>query len=361
MRPHSPHQERHWDGSPRSLPHRRSLQIAEHSASRLLRAGQTGRCRRCGNRIDWYPRSDGRPIALHPAEVATSDASAGCHWHLSSGVAYPHDDGSGWCRIPHTVLCPQQPTHARTTSARLASLRRELSLSSRRMINAGAFTPAPSAPAPVAPDGNDKQPTRPVVRILLVNYLAEGPLETIRCVAQTRQRGRCAHSLFATVRGRWVLLPTQPAHDQLAIPDSSMAVYDFSHLPSAQQLRWRAQRCTIHANATAAADLALAGWQLFDPCCVPNTSQPSCRRPSGTIPVQGKSTPHSGYPHTLHQARPNVTDGTGSQPRRRPIMALVRAADQPGRSPVLPPTRWQTAHLRGHHHHSDSENNTLST
>lgn len=265
MRPHSPHRERHWDGSPRYLPPRRSLQIAANSASRLLRAGQTGRCRHCGNRIDWYPRSDGRPIALHPTEVATPDVSADCHWHLSSGVAYPHDDGSGWCRIPHAVLCPQQPTHSQGTSARLASLRRELSLRSRRMINVGAFTPAPSSPAPAAPGGNEKRPTRPVVRILLVNYLAEGPLETIRCVAQTRQRGRCTHSLLATVRGRWMLLPTQPTHGQLTLPDSSMAVYDLSHLPYAEQLRWRAQRCTTHATATTAADLALTGWEPFDP------------------------------------------------------------------------------------------------
>ncbi|WP_412080824.1 DUF6083 domain-containing protein [Streptomyces sp. SCL15-4] len=107
MRHHNPPAGRHRDGSPRHLPPRRSLQIATHSPSRLLRAGQTtGRCRHCGNRIDWYPRSEGRLIALHPAEVATTSVSAAYRWHLSSGVAYPHDDASGWCRIPHAALCP---------------------------------------------------------------------------------------------------------------------------------------------------------------------------------------------------------------------------------------------------------------
>jgi hypothetical protein len=44
-----------------------------------------------------------------------------------------------------------------------------------------------------------------------------------------------------------------------------MAVYDLSRLPHAEQLRWRTQRCPAHAAAPNAADLALAGWQVFDP------------------------------------------------------------------------------------------------
>ncbi|MEV6057597.1 DUF6083 domain-containing protein [Streptomyces sp. NPDC052107] len=263
MRHHVPHPDRHWDGSPRRLPARRTLQIAANSPSRLLRAGQTGRCRHCGNRIDWYPRCDDRPIALHPAEVATIDVSPSCRWHLSGGIAHPHDDGSGWCRIPHAVLCPQQPSRSRPGSPRLASLRRELGLRSRRLIDTGAFTPHP--PVIPAPGGDAGQPAHPVVRILLVNYLGERPVENIRCVAQTRQRSRCARPVLAAVRGRWVLLPIQPHRGQLALPDTCMAVYDLSHASYAEQLRWRSQRCTTHATATAAADLTLAGWQPFDP------------------------------------------------------------------------------------------------
>jgi hypothetical protein len=44
-----------------------------------------------------------------------------------------------------------------------------------------------------------------------------------------------------------------------------MALYDLSHLPYAQQLRWRTQRCPHHAAARGAADLALTGWEVFDP------------------------------------------------------------------------------------------------
>ncbi|QLJ02869.1 hypothetical protein HZZ00_18865 [Streptomyces sp. NEAU-sy36] len=265
MRPHNPPTGRHWDGSPRHLPPRRSLQIATHSPSRLLRAGQTGRCRHCGNRIDWYPRSDGRPIALHPAEVTTTSISAAHRWHLSSGIAYPHDDGSRWCRIPHAALCPQQPTSPHTGRTRLATLRRELSLRSRRLIDTGVFTPATHPPTTAGPGGDNEQPTRPVVRILLVNYLGESPIGTLRCVAQTIQRDRCTHSLPAQTPGRWVLLPTQPASGQLTLPDTSMAVYDLSHLPYAEQLRWRTQRCTTHAASATAADVALASWEPFDP------------------------------------------------------------------------------------------------
>ncbi|MBX7554378.1 hypothetical protein K1Y78_42170 [Streptomyces sp. tea 10] len=162
MRLHTPHGDRHWDGSPRHLPYPRTLRIAKDSPSRLLRAGQTGRCRHCGNRIDWYERFDGRLIDLHPAEVATAGVSATCRWHVSSGIAYPHDDGSDWCRIPHSVLCPQQRSpHSETGSPRLSSLRRELGLRTRRLIDTGALTP-PAGSHTEAPNGQSgKQPAPP--------------------------------------------------------------------------------------------------------------------------------------------------------------------------------------------------------
>ncbi|MBX9365655.1 DUF6083 domain-containing protein, partial [Streptomyces sp. WAC04114] len=97
---------RHWDGSRRTTRRPRPLQVAGTSPSRLLRAGQSGRCRQCGNRIDFYQRADQRPIALHPTELAATQVPEACRWHLSSGIAYPHGDGSPWCRIPHAVLCP---------------------------------------------------------------------------------------------------------------------------------------------------------------------------------------------------------------------------------------------------------------
>ncbi|NEA89447.1 hypothetical protein G3I38_21110 [Streptomyces sp. SID7958] len=266
MRPNST-SGRHWDGSPRPRQPRRSLQVAAHSPSRLLRAGQSGRCRSCGNRIDWYQRTDHRPIALHPAEVATADVPEACRWHLSGGIAHPHDDGSGWCRLPHAALCPRPTTHPRATDPRLASLRRQLAVRSRRLIDTGTFTPTPSAPATALPEPDGDRPVRPVVRILLTHYLGESPVEDIRCIAQTRRRHRCAQPILdpAHPAGRWTLLPIQPHRGQLALPGGSMAVYDLNHLPYAEQLRWRAQRCTTHTAAPAAADLALADWQPLDP------------------------------------------------------------------------------------------------
>ncbi|MBV1942376.1 hypothetical protein KUF83_38415 [Streptomyces sp. BV286] len=68
--------------------------------------GPSGRCRRCGNRIDFYPRADQRPFAVHPAELAIAHVPAAWRWHLSCGIAHPYGDGSAWCRIPHTMLCP---------------------------------------------------------------------------------------------------------------------------------------------------------------------------------------------------------------------------------------------------------------
>ncbi|MGW3157028.1 DUF6083 domain-containing protein [Streptomyces sp. NPDC001089] len=196
MRPHPLPADRHWDGNPRSVHRRRGLQIAPTSPSRLLRAGQSGRCRHCGNSIDWCPRHDDRPIALHPVEVAVVDTPASCRWHIDGGIAHPHDDGSAWCRIPHAALCPRQPPRSHAGHTRLTVLRRELAVHSRRLIDTGAFTlqPQPHSHASAAETaGEAGHPTLPVVRILLVSYLGHSPLEDIRCVAQTRQRRRCTH------------------------------------------------------------------------------------------------------------------------------------------------------------------------
>ncbi|MYV46704.1 DUF6083 domain-containing protein [Streptomyces sp. SID2888] len=254
----------HWDGSPRHRRHPRPLRVDATSPSRLLRAGQSGRCRRCGNRIDIYQRTDQRPIALHPAEVATEQVPDSCRWHLAGGIAHPHGDGSAWCRIPHTVLCPGNTPTARL-GRRLEEVRRQLALRTRRLIDTRTFTP--TTPAGDPPATGVSSPARPVVQILLSRYLADSPLENIRCVAQTRQRLRCTHPVLdpTSPAGTWKLLPSGPQRGQLALPDTLMAVYDLSHLPYPEQARWRTQHCPAHAAPRGVADLALAGWQVFDP------------------------------------------------------------------------------------------------
>ncbi|ULR47819.1 DUF6083 domain-containing protein [Streptomyces deccanensis] len=256
---------RHWDGSPRALRRPRTLRVTTTSPSRLLRAGQTGRCRHCGSRIDLYPRPDQRPIALHPAELTVTDVPKSCRWHLSGGIAYPHGDNSAWCRIPHAVLCPHR-TPTCQAGTRLEAIRRQLAVRARRLIDTQALTPAPPVtPQPDAPQPGG--PDRPVVQLLLCRYLAQQRLEELRCVAQTRHRHRCPHPVLAPAgpTGMWKLLPTTARHGQLALPDALMAVYDLGHLAYGEQLRWRTQRCPAHATAPGAADLALACWEPFAP------------------------------------------------------------------------------------------------
>lgn len=255
---------RRWDSSPRPLHLRRPLQMAAHSPSRLLRHGQSGICRSCGHRLDIYPRPDQPPIALHPAELTAAHVPESCRWQLSGGIAYPHGDGSAWCRVPHTVLCPRR-TPACRPGPYLEAIRRQLAVCSRRMIDTGAFTPAPPPTGYLAV--GMKEPDRPVVQLLLCRYLAERPLRDLRCVAQTRHRHRCPHPVLAPTgpAGTWRLLPAQDPCGQPALQVALMAVYDLGHLPYAEQLRWRAQRCSAHAGALGEADLALAGWQPFDP------------------------------------------------------------------------------------------------
>ncbi|QOV33109.1 hypothetical protein IM697_22845 [Streptomyces ferrugineus] len=266
MRPNSAASGHHWDGSPRTPHIRRPLQVAATSPSRLLRTGHCSRCRMCGNRIDLYQRTDQRPIALHPTELPVAHIPAPCRWHLSCGIAHPHSDGSAWCRIPHAVLCPHRTAPAQLSS-HIEELRRQLAVRSRRLVDTGAFTPPPPPVSTCERSTEKGNPALPVVQLLLGRYLADRPLEEIRCVAQTRKRRRCSQRLLTsrTAAGRWRLLPASPQRGQLALPGMLMAVYDLSRLPYPEQLRWRTQRCPVHATAPGAADLALAGWQVFDP------------------------------------------------------------------------------------------------
>lgn len=262
----TPPASRHWDRSP-VLAHRarRSLQITPDGASRLLRCGQSDRCRDCGNRIEWYHRSDLRPVRLHPQELLAIRVPAACRWHVSSGIAHPAGDGSSWCRLPHAVLCPARDTAP--APPELVGLRRSLAVRTRRMIDAGVFAPPAVSPDSSAPRPPVCRPARPIVQLLYVRYLASRPVEEIQCVAQTRRRHRCTSPLLASDApgGIWRLVPAAAAGGQLALPAEVMALYDLTGVPYAEQLRWRAQRCPQHAATPTAADLAVAGWEPFDP------------------------------------------------------------------------------------------------
>ncbi|WUQ66860.1 DUF6083 domain-containing protein [Streptomyces canus] len=252
---------RFWDGRPVHVPARRSLRVAPHAISRLLRCGQSDRCRDCGNRIEWYQRDRHRAVRLHPGEVLVSAVPAACRWHVSSGVAHPSHDGTPWCRLPHAVLCPARP--APQEAPELAELRRMLAVNTRRLIDAGAFTPPPAEPACKSASGC--RPARPTVQILYVRYLAARPVEELQCVAQTRRRHRCTSPVLTSGArgGHWSLMPVAAHAGLLAPAAETMSVYSLAALPYAEQLRWRSQRCPQHSAIPTAADLA--EWEPFDP------------------------------------------------------------------------------------------------
>ncbi|MCX4826831.1 DUF6083 domain-containing protein [Streptomyces sp. NBC_01142] len=254
-----------WDGTPTTPRRLRSLRVAADSPSRLLRTAQAQRCRDCGNRIDWYTRSHGRPVGLHPQELDAAAVPVSCRWHVDSGIAHAAGDGTRWCRIPHSVLCPaREPTELLTPQ--LAELRRRLAVGTRRLLDSGALTP-PSPSDPPAAEVPVCRPARPVLQILYGRYLAARPVDDIQCVAQTRLRHRCPHRILApdAPAGVWRLMPATAARGQLALSAADMAVYDLTHVPYAEQLRWRTQRCPSHAGTSAAPDLTLADWEVFDP------------------------------------------------------------------------------------------------
>ncbi|WP_405521527.1 DUF6083 domain-containing protein [Streptomyces canus] len=170
-----------------STPLHRSLRVDPEGVSWLLRCGQTASCRECGNPIEWYARSNERRVRLHPHEMPANRVPESCRWHVTSGVAHPSGDGSNWCRLPHAVLCPARP--APPDAPQLSGLRRSLAVRTRRLLDAGIFTPS-AAPQPKEPRTGEEvcRPARPVVQLLYLRYLASCPIEEIQCVTQTRRR-----------------------------------------------------------------------------------------------------------------------------------------------------------------------------
>ncbi|MYR47550.1 hypothetical protein GTY83_37040 [Streptomyces sp. SID4928] len=252
-----------WGGTSVRFPRSRSLRIDAGSPTRLARAAQPGRCPDCGNRVDWHARTDGdgRPVGLHPHELPAPAVPAISRWHVSSGIAHPAHDGTPWCRIPHTALCPARSAPAALTP-QLTTLRRHLALHTRRLINNGTLT-TPAAPPPERTE--PCRPARTIAHLLGVHYIAGRPIGAIQCVAQTRQRHRCTRPVLddQAPHGTWTLAPTTLVNHR-SRPGQTMAVYDLTHLAVAEQMRWRHQHCPGHA-ASSAAELALTEWEPFDP------------------------------------------------------------------------------------------------
>lgn len=256
---------RRWDGSRASASQRRSLRIAPDSASRLLRCGQTTSCRECSNPVECYLGAGDRLVRLHSHELPVVGVPESCRWHVSRGIAHPAGDGSSWCRLTHDLLCPARP--APTAAPQLSGLRRTLALRTRRLLDTGVLAPPATLAGGPPPGEAVCRPARPVVQLLFVRYLAFRPVDEIQCVAQTRRRTRCTAEVLGPggLHGVWTLVPVTVHHGQLALPSDFMAVYSLSALPYQEQLRWRTQRCRDHATASTAGDLAVAGWEPFDP------------------------------------------------------------------------------------------------
>jgi hypothetical protein len=196
-------------------------------------------------------------------------------WHVAAGIAYAAGDDTAWCRLPHAALCPARTPDPALTH--LTALRRFMAARTRQLIDTGRFDPQPFlqpvAEAQPAPTAHHRpcRPTRPVVQILGIRYLAACPLEDMQCVATSRAtRARCTGLVAgpACPPGTWRMLPVTltnctNAHRQALPPHTEMAVYDLTALPHQEQLRWRAQHCIRHADVPAGT--ATTDWKPFDP------------------------------------------------------------------------------------------------
>ncbi len=126
----------------------------------------------------------------------------------------------------------------------LAELRRRLAVFTRRRIDAGLFTPLPPLACLTAVQP-DKRPVLPIVKLLQIRYLADRPLDALRCMSQTRRGIRCPHPVLdpAAPSGVWTLTTVSSDKGQLTLSAEHLVLYNLNRAPYAEQLRWRAQRC----------------------------------------------------------------------------------------------------------------------
>ncbi|WP_374111824.1 MULTISPECIES: DUF6083 domain-containing protein [Streptomyces] len=110
------------------------LRVSSRGVSQLSRRGQGDRCRKCGNRIEWYRLSAQQPLRLHPHERPAARGPAARRRHVSSGVAYPGGGGSSWYHLAHIIACPARDM---APLAELTGLRRALTVSTLRPVDAG--------------------------------------------------------------------------------------------------------------------------------------------------------------------------------------------------------------------------------
>jgi hypothetical protein len=247
----------------------RRLWVHPENSSRLLRAGQTRRCRYCGNYVDWHYKADGSPVPLVPQEFPARQIPDGKRWHLSRGTVYPGDGGSRFCRIAHTAVCPAADES--DTHPRLLPVRRHLAVHSRKLVETGTWArpaEAPTVSATRIADHTTSGPDREVALILGVHYLAPGRIATLRCVALTPDKRRCPGTLLAATTpadaGRWRTVPVPYSGGLGAqFAGEPMDAYDLSALTYAQQLRWRWQHCMAH-DRSVAPDIELTEWIAFN-------------------------------------------------------------------------------------------------
>lgn len=120
-----------------------------------------------------------------------------------------------------------------------------------------------------AADTTERRDVVRLLRLLHLLYLAPGAAADTPCVALTARRRRCPHPLTYQVwdLGQWAIIPVPAArrrgHLTEHLTGTPMAVYDLTRLPCPAQLRWRTQRCPVHA-ASSAGDVALTEWEPFD-------------------------------------------------------------------------------------------------
>ncbi|MFC9296972.1 DUF6083 domain-containing protein [Streptomyces sp. NPDC057011] len=66
-----------------------------------------GPCDGCGLVVEFREVIDQQhDVALQPGEFPSQRLPERARWHLASGIAWPGENETAWCRLDHDLICP---------------------------------------------------------------------------------------------------------------------------------------------------------------------------------------------------------------------------------------------------------------
>ncbi|WP_257574050.1 DUF6083 domain-containing protein [Streptomyces sp. JJ66] len=253
------------------------MRIGPGNASHTLVRNTRGRCRWCGNPVEWRDSFDQGRVPLMPQWFPARKIPPRYRWHVETGIAFlgAHPNDLGRCRVKHSTVCPAIE-HEDLTDPVMLQIVSALGVAQQKFIARG-FVPAPPAASeaevqePDPPSAARAGGQRHIIAYCRTLRIAPGRIEDLRCLATASTTAeRCKNFVFDAAEGAWtkVEIPedkSRAGQTILNITGGYMWVWALDALDYQNSARWMRQRCPDHATHATAPDARDNELVTFDP------------------------------------------------------------------------------------------------